>query len=115
VTVAFTRGCQVRVLGGIVTVDVTPTIQAQMGPALHGVEQQIDARLPKPRPEAERMWKELSTPRPLPLGACIVVSPRGIVQGPVSGSPGSLRARFGLVAYPEMRTRCGDQPPPSPL
>ena len=115
VSVAFTRGCQVRALGGFVRVDVTPTIEGQLGPALRNVEKEIDARLPQPRPQAERLWKELSAPRSLPLGSCVVVNPRGIVQGPVTGLGSSLRVRFGLVASPELRTRCGDPPAAVPL
>lgn len=115
VTVAFTRGCQVRALGGFVRIDVTQAIEGQLGPALRGVEKEIDARLPQPRPQAERLWKELSAPRPLPLGSCVVVNPRGIVQGPMTPLGATLRARFALVASPELRTRCGDAPSPTPL
>lgn len=115
VSVAFTRGCQVRALGGFVRIDVTPTIEGQMGPALRRVEQEIDGRLPQPRPQAERLWKELSAPRPLPLGSCVVVNPRGIVQGPMTAAGTTLRVRFGLVASPELRTRCGDPPATTPL
>ncbi len=110
VNVAFTRGCQVKALGGFVRIDVTPTIEGQMGPALRRVEQEIDGRLPQPRPQAERLWRELSAPRPLPLGSCVVVNPRSIVQGPMTAAGTTLRVRFGLVAAPELRTRCGDPP-----
>jgi hypothetical protein len=115
VTVAFTRGCQIRALGGFVTIDVTPTIQGLMADELRGIERQIDARIPQPRPQVERLWKELNASRELPLGACAIVNPRGLVQGPVRGMPGSVRMRFALDALPELRTRCGDVPPPLPL
>lgn len=115
VSVAFIRGCKIRVLGGFVTVDVTPTIQGMLGDELRGIERQIDARIPQPRPQVERLWKELNTPRELPLGACAVVNPRGLVQGPMQGAPGSVRMRFGLDALPELRTHCGDPPPALPL
>src|SRR5262249_53026889 len=65
--------------------------------------------------EAERLWAEMSKTRPLPLGACVVTNPRGIVQGPVEGSAETARAAFGLVAYPEIRTRCGEAGAPRPL
>lgn len=111
VSVSFTRGCRIRALGGFVTVDVTDAIEKPLGPALRRVEHQIDARIPQPRPHVERMWTELNTPRSLPLGACAVVNPRALVQGPMTGAPGSVRMRFGLAALPELRTRCGDPPP----
>lgn len=115
VTVAFTRGCQIRALGGFVTIDVTQNIQGFLADELRGIERQIDARVPQPKPQVERMWKELNTPRELPLGACAVVNPRGLVQGPMQGAPGSVRMRFALDALPELRTRCGDPPPALPL
>jgi hypothetical protein len=115
VTVALTRGCQIRVLGGFVTVDITPTIEKLMAAELHSVERQIDARIPQPRPQVERLWKELNAPRALPLGACAVVNPRGLVQGPMQGAPGHVRMRFALDALPELRTQCGDPPPALPL
>lgn len=115
VSIAMTRGCRIRVLGGFVTVDVTPNIERVIAGQLRSVEREIDARLPQPRPQVERMWKELNAPRALPLGACAVVSPRGLVQGPMQGGPGEVRMRFALNALPELRTRCGDPPAPVPL
>lgn len=116
VSVAFKRGCQIRVLGGFVTIDVTPTIEKMMADELHGIERQIDARIPQPRPQVERLWKELNAPRELAgSGACAVVNPRGLVQGPMQGRPGAVRMRFALDALPELRTRCGDPPPVLPL
>jgi hypothetical protein len=111
VTFAFTRGCEVRALGGMLKIDVTPIIQGELAPALRKVEQEIDGKLPPMRPQAERLWTELGKSRTLPLGGCVVTNPRGIVEGPVSGTPDSLRVRFGLVAYPEIRSRCGDAAP----
>lgn len=86
VSFAFTRGCEVRALGGMLKIDVTPTIQAQLAPSLRRVEQEIDGKLPPLRPQAERLWSELGKQRSLPLGGCVVTNPRGIVEGPVSGS-----------------------------
>jgi hypothetical protein len=108
VTFAFTRGCEVRALGGMVKVDVTPVIQNELAPSLRRVEQEIDGKMPPLRPQAERLWTEVGKSRSLPLGGCVVTNPRGIVQGPVSGSTESLRVRFGLIAYPEIRSRCGE-------
>jgi hypothetical protein len=118
VTFAFTRGCVVRALGGIVKIDVTPTIQSELSPALRRVEREIDGKLPPLRLQAERLWAELGKTRRVPLGGCVVTNPRGIVEGPVSGTSESLRVRFGVVAYPEIRSRCGEAdggtPPPLP-
>lgn len=115
VSVALVRGCQIRILGGFVSVDITGTIEKLMAGELRVIERQIDARIPQPRPQVERLWKELNAPHPLPLGACAVVNPRGIVQGPMRGAPGSVRMRFALDALPELRTQCGDPPPALPL
>jgi hypothetical protein len=116
VSVAFTRGCLIRALGGFVTIDVTETIQTLIADELRAIERQIDARIPQPRPQVERLWTELGTTRKVPLaGACVVVNPRGLVQGPMQGAPGSVRMRFALDALPELRMRCGDPPPALPL
>lgn len=116
VTFAFTKGCEVRALGGALKLDVTPMLKDAIAPSLHRVEQEIDGKLPPLRPQAERLWAELGKTRPLPLGACVVTNPRGIVEGPASGTADALRVRFGVVAYPEIRSRCGDAPPStSPL
>ncbi len=115
VSFAFTRGCEVCALGGMVKIDVTPTIQAQLAPALRRVEQEIDGKLPVLRPQAERLWTEIGKTRELPLGGCVVTNARGIVEGPVSGSAESLRVRFGLVAYPEIRRHCGEPVAARPL
>ncbi len=115
VTATFVKGCEVRALGGILKVDVTPTIQARLGPTLRRIEQQIDAQLPPVEPQAKRLWSELEKPRMLPLGGCIIVDPRGIVQGPVTGSGEGARVRFALLAAPEIRTRCGTPPVAKPL
>ncbi|MBX3219882.1 MAG: DUF4403 family protein [Labilithrix sp.] len=115
VTFAFTRGCEVRALGGMVKIDVTPTLQSALAPSLRRVEQEIDGKLPSLRSQAERLWTELGKSRSLPLGGCVVTNPRGIVQGPTAGRPEALRVRFGLVAYPEIRARCGEVPTSRPL
>jgi hypothetical protein len=115
VSVEFTRGCSVRALGGFVRVDVTPMLKDLVAPTLRRVEKDIDAKLPSLRPEAERLWGELGKTRPLPFGGCVVVEPRAIFQGPASGTPDALRARFALVAHPELRARCGEPSPPRPL
>jgi hypothetical protein len=115
VTTTFTRGCKIRALRGFLTIDVTPTIQAQLEPELRKVEREIDRRLPRLQPQAKRLWAELAEPRKLPLGGCVVVQPRGIVQGPVSGTAKALRLSFGLLAEPEVRTQCGELPPATEL
>lgn len=104
VTFAFSKGCEVKVLGGILRIDVTPTIAAQIEPQLRRVEQQIDGSLPPMRPQAEKLWSELGKPRDLPLGACVTVNPRGLVEGPISGTPETIRVKLGLLAYPEIRS-----------
>ncbi len=115
VSFTFTRGCEIRALGGMLKVDVTPTIEGQLAPALRRVEQEIDRKLPPLRPQAERLWAEIGKPREIPLGGCVVTNPHAIALGPVSGTAESLRMRFGLVAYPEVRSRCGDVAPARPL
>lgn len=121
VVFAFSRGCEVKVLGGMLRVDATPTIQSQLQPALRRVEQEIDGKLPPLRPQAERLWGEMNKARNMPLGSgCVQTHPRAIVQGPVAGTPEALKVRFGLVAYPEIRTHAPcdaaltSRPPPLP-
>lgn len=111
----FTRGCEVKVLGGLIRVDVTPTIEGQLQPSLRRVEHHIDASLPPLKPRAEKLWAELAKPRSLPLGGCAVVNARGLVEGPIRGTPEALEVRLGLVAYPEIHAHPCDPPAPSPL
>ncbi len=108
VAFAFTRGCSVKALGGILSVDVTPTLQGELAPTLRKVEHEIDAKLPPLRPQAARLWAELAKARPLPLGGCVLLHPRGLVQGPVTGNAETLRVRLGLVAEPEIQSRCSN-------
>lgn len=114
VEVTFTRACSIKALGGFLTVDVTPMVAARVQPSLRRVEQEIDRRLPAPRPHVDRMWAELSRARPLPLGACALPRPRGIVQGPMAGRGDALVGRFAVVAEPEIRAPCGDAQGPAP-
>ncbi|MBX3231878.1 MAG: DUF4403 family protein [Labilithrix sp.] len=116
VAFAFTKGCEVKVLGGFLRIDVTPTIAAEVQSALRRVEQQIDASLPPLKPRAEKLWAELAKPRPLPLGGCAIVNPRGLAQGPIAGTPELLAVRIGVSAYPEVRSQpCEPAAPAPPL
>ncbi|HWO11200.1 MAG TPA: DUF4403 family protein [Polyangiaceae bacterium] len=110
VALEFTRGCKVRALGGLLNVDVTPILKSRVAPQLERVRREIDRRLPDVRADIERAWRQLSTPRALPLGGCIVVEPLRLVQGPVQESGGMAHARFALLARPELRTECGSAP-----
>jgi len=116
VAFAFAKGCEVKVLGGLLRIDVTPSIAAEVEPQLRKVERQIDAGLPPLRPQAEKLWTELGKPRALPLGACATVNPRGITEGTIAGTPEALQVRLGLIAYPEIASRaCAPAGPTAPL
>lgn len=115
VRVDVVRGCEVRALGGLVTVDATPALRSKLAQESRRIEQQIDRELPDLRPEAERLWGALGKVQTLPLGACAVVRPEGVVQGPPGGTADLARLRFGLIARPEMRARCGEAPKAAPL
>jgi hypothetical protein len=115
VSLRFTRGCKVRALGGLLTLDVTPTLEAQLLPELDQIARQIDAQLPELETRIAEAWAELSMPRPLPLGGCLVLRPFGIVQGPFVPSSVALGGRFAVQAQPELRTSCGDAPAVVPL
>jgi hypothetical protein len=116
VAIDVTRGCELRALGGFAKVDVTPILSARLAQEKRRIEESIDRELPDLTPIATRLWGELSQPQKLPLGACAVVSPEAIVQGPASSGPGVAHLAFGLVARPEIRVRCGDaQPTAKPL
>jgi hypothetical protein len=115
VSLRFSRGCKVRALGGLLTIDVTPTLEAQLQPELSKAAREIDRQMPNLRAEVERAWGELSAPRQVPLLGCLVVSPSGLVQGPLQPSTERLRARFALVATPELRSECTGDAPVQPL
>jgi hypothetical protein len=110
VSLEFTQGCKVRVFGGLVSIDVTRTLKSALAPQLERVGREIDERLPDVRAHVERAWRELSRPRALPFGGCVVVEPRGLVQGPVHEANGMAHARFALLARPELRSDCSTSP-----
>jgi hypothetical protein len=115
VTATFTRGCKVRVLGGFLTVDVTPTIESALAPELERAGRDIDAQLPDVHAEAERAFRQMSEGQRLPLGGCIEVQPLALIQGPIEDSKQFLRARFGVLARPELRPECSEASTPPPL
>jgi hypothetical protein len=105
----------VHALGGLLTIDLTPTLEAQLEPELAKVSRQIDQQLPDIRADVERAWGELVAPRPLPLSGCLLLQPRAIVQGALTPSTTALRANFAVLATPELRGQCGDEAAPPPL
>jgi hypothetical protein len=115
VSLQLTRGCKVRALGGLLTIDLTPTLEAELRLELAKVARQIDQQLPDLRADFERAWAELAVPRPLPFSGCLLLQPRAIVQGPLTRSTTMLRANFAVLATPELRSHCGDQAPPKAL
>ncbi|MBX3187703.1 MAG: DUF4403 family protein [Labilithrix sp.] len=106
-----TRGCAVRAIGGFVTVDVTPVLRSRLALEAPRVQAAIDRELPDMRPQALRLWAELGKPRPLAFGACMVLAPEEITQGPASGTSELARLRFGLLARPELQLRCAEAGP----
>ena len=115
ISLQFTRGCKVRALGGLLTIDVTPTLAAELRAEFDQFARIIDRQLPDLRPEFERAWAELSKPRSLPLGGCLLLQPRALVQGALTPSTTVVRANFAVLATPELRSRCGDHAPPKSL
>ena len=115
VALEFTRGCRVRALGGLLSVDVTPMLRSTVAPQLERVRREIDGQLPDVRADVARAWRQLSAPRalPPPLGGCVMIEPLGLVQGPMRESEGMAHARFALLARPELRSDCGGTPAPS--
>jgi hypothetical protein len=111
VSLEFTQGCKVRAFGGMLSVDVTPLLKSALAPQLDRLRREIDERLPDVRAEAERAWGQLSLSRPLPLGGCLALEPFGLVQGPVEQATQMARARFALLARPELRAECSDPAP----
>jgi len=106
VRIDVTKGCQVRALGGLLTIDVTPVLRGALAQQSRSVQASIDRELPDFGGEAARLWTELGKTRPLPLGMCVVLGPEEITQGPASGTAELARLRFGLLARPEVRVRC---------
>ncbi len=115
ISLKFTRGCKVRALGGLLTIDVTPTLESELKSQLAVVSRQIDRQLPDFRGDVERYWSELAKPQPLPLGGCFVLQPRAIVQGALTPSTTTLRVNAAVLATPELRAQCGEATPPPPL
>lgn len=115
VSLQFTRGCKVRALGGMLNVDVTPLLESALAPRLERMRREIDARLPDVRAHVERGWRQLATPRPLPIGGCLVIEPLGLVQGPVEQAGDAAHARFALLARPELRSECSEPALGAPL
>jgi Domain of unknown function (DUF4403) len=115
ISLRFTRGCKVRALGGLLTLDVTPTLESELQSQLAKVSRRIDQQLPYFRDDMERRWAELATPRPLPLSGCFMLQPRAIVQGPLTPSTTTLRINLAVLATPELQSRCETAAPPSPL
>lgn len=99
-----TKGCSLR--AGFLNIDVTPTLRSELDKRRTQVMQAIDRELPDPRPQLNRIWKELEKPRPIPLGGCLVLSPESIVTGPAGGTATHAHVRFGVHARPELRTAC---------
>lgn len=111
ISLRFTRGCRVRALGGLLSLDLTPTLESQLQPELAKVSRQIDEQLPDLRAHVAQAWAELAMPRPLPLSGCLLLQPRAIVQGKLTPSTDKLRANFAVLATPELRSRCADEAP----
>jgi hypothetical protein len=106
VRIDVTRGCEIHALGGLMSLDVTPMLQQRLAQESRRLEASIDRELPDLRPQATQLWTELSRAQPLPLGACVVLAPEGLSQGPSSGTGNLARLRFAMVARPELRARC---------
>ena len=115
VGIQLVRGCQVKALGGFATIDVTPQIDSALQATRPRLEQEIRSQLPDLRPEVDRMWKDLTQAKQLPLGACIHVMPEHLVQGKPGGDANTAELSFGLTAHPELETHCGPNPPHTPV
>jgi hypothetical protein len=106
VRIDVTKGCQVKALGGLLTIDVTPVLRGALAQQSRSIQASIDRELPDFGGEAARLWTELGKTRPLPLGMCVALRPEEITQGLASGTADLARLRFGLLARPEVRVRC---------
>lgn len=106
VRVDVVKGCSVRM--GFVTIDVTPMLREELNKAARQLSATVDKKLPDLKPEASKLWAELEKTRSLPLGACAVLSPEGIVQGAPTADPTFAKLHFALIARPELHVRCGD-------
>ena len=84
VRIDVTKGCEVRALGGLLTIDVTPILRSALAAQSRNVQTSIDRELPDLRPEATRLWDDLYKAKALPLGACVMLVPEETTQGPGS-------------------------------
>jgi hypothetical protein len=104
VSVTLRRGCRVSMLGGIVSIDVTPMLEERIRERVPQVERMVASKLPDVRKEVRRLYEELETPRPLPLGkGCATFSPGVLAQGPIAPASAGLALRFALELRPELR------------
>ena len=110
VTISVTRGCELKALGGLLTIDVTPMLSGALAAQSPVVAQEIDRQLPDFRGEAGKLWAEIQKPVSLPLGACLLLDAEEIVQGNASGTKDLARLHFGLASHPEVRVKCTDMP-----
>lgn len=91
-------------LGGIVSIDVTPMLEERIRERVPQVERMVASKLPDVRREVQRLYEELETPRALPLGkGCATFSPGVLAQGPIAPAPGGVSLRFALDLRPELR------------
>ena len=113
VSVDVRRRCVVTALA----IDVTPMLEARVRAEARRLQARIDHALPSLRPDAERLWAQLSRPIPLRDGAHASLDPRALLQAPAAAhvAAGALVLRFGVVAAPVVATEPSADGPPPPL
>lgn len=98
----FSRRCLVTALD----IDVTPMLDERAKGETRAIEQKINASLPRPRDEAQRLYGLLGKTTPIKGTGCMGLSPLGIVQGAPTVRGGALDVRIGIVAAPFVGPSC---------
>ena len=86
---------------GPVKVPVRKAIDKALAKKLPEIEQRVEARLRETstlRTALTRAWTDLSTPRPLPEGGWLHLSPTSLALGDLTVREGALRVPVGLAA-----------------
>jgi hypothetical protein len=77
--------------------DATPRLKGIAEQQARSIERQINRRLPKIRPQVQRVWQALRSPVALEDDACLRIRPDQVMQSPPHLDERELRLRFAVL------------------
>jgi len=113
VRIDVVKGCVVTPLG-MVSVDVTPTIEARLATEAKKAQARIDKSVPPFRADVEKGWEKMQGSLPVAGTSCARLNPIAILQGPAKIEDDKLIARGCIDAMPSVDTPC-PEPQPKPV